>query len=57
MASNSAGDKNSSPVIADASKIDEPKPEPQIDPMLNESENILEDYISDLSANRTLIAK
>jgi carboxyl-terminal processing protease len=30
---------------------------PPVDPMLDETENILEDYVSVLSANRTLIAK
>jgi len=42
--------------ISVAATIDN-KPQPQIDPMLDESANILEDYISALSANRTLIAK
>ncbi|HEY1490254.1 MAG TPA: carboxy terminal-processing peptidase, partial [Verrucomicrobiae bacterium] len=33
------------------------KSEPQIDPILGETENILEDYIAAMSANRILIAK
>jgi len=35
----------------------EKKSKPQIDPMQNETENILEDYISAMNASRVLIAK
>jgi carboxyl-terminal processing protease len=48
MNTNSSGIKTSQPTMSPSPLL--------LDPMLNETENILEDYISALSSNRTLIA-
>jgi carboxyl-terminal processing protease len=61
IVSNSASMTNVVSVFVDTTNAvavtTDKKPQVQIEPALNESANILEDYISALSANRTLIAK